>query len=275
MTGIDLGFVPVVRTPAGDPTPADLGARAYTRDAVVHLPEQAGDDDRLDNQALLAHELTHVLQQRALGPAADEHGPLGPALEAQAAAVEQGMRGEYVDPLDWALPEQATASSTPFLTWTPDQGFSTHGNGSAVDGWTEPDLAPPSWAPTQRAPSAPAAVVTGGGDGDGPVVRSELSALPEPEPESVPLMYPADLGPEPATAASEPSPAPTAQLELTDELLATIAGRLRVVPPPPLDTDDPALLDVLATGLYPRLRRRLRSELLQDRERTGLLTELH
>jgi hypothetical protein len=41
----------------------------------------------------------------------------------------------------------------------------------------------------------------------------------------------------------------------------------------PVGLDDPLGLDQLAAELYPRLRSRLRLELIVDRERAGLLTD--
>jgi hypothetical protein len=93
MTGIDLGFVPVVRTPGVEARAASLNARAFTSGGIVHLPEAAGPLDRADTEALVAHELAHVVQQRALGGQVREHDALGERLESVAQGVEAAYRG--------------------------------------------------------------------------------------------------------------------------------------------------------------------------------------
>jgi hypothetical protein len=60
-----------------------------------------------------------------------------------------------------------------------------------------------------------------------------------------------------------------------DTELAAARGRLLALAAQrPLDMDDPAGLDELARRLYPRLHRELRLELLVDRERSGLLSDI-
>jgi len=62
----------------------------------------------------------------------------------------------------------------------------------------------------------------------------------------------------------------------SDEELARMAALLvPAVEVPAFDASDPNLLDHLTEGLYERMRGRLRRELLDDRERAGLLTEFH
>lgn len=61
--------------------------------------------------------------------------------------------------------------------------------------------------------------------------------------------------------------APDAELAAARDRLLELAGQR------PLDLDDPAGLDELATRIYPRLHRELRFELLVDRERCGLLSD--
>ncbi|HEX5406193.1 MAG TPA: DUF4157 domain-containing protein [Pseudonocardiaceae bacterium] len=78
-----IADVPVHRGPAVDAHARALRARAFTRDGEIYLPETA-------NAATLAHELTHVVQQRALGPSLPtEWSAEGRVLERQAVAAEQ------------------------------------------------------------------------------------------------------------------------------------------------------------------------------------------
>jgi hypothetical protein len=275
MTGVDLGFVPVIRTPEASAGAAQRGAQAFTRRGVVHLPQDAGPMDRADTQALLGHELAHVLQQRLLGELSDENGPLGPALESQAQAVERSLRGEQVDPTEWELPAEAGAD-VGHLSWTPETGFS-------VD---DPDDAAFSGAPAAEPPHRTQA------DGSPGVQRAALASTPgpggtvttsvpydggpqgaEPDAEPIPLQYPLEQD-VPSPAPSEPAAAGPS--ELSDDDVARIAARLpSMAAQPGLDPQDPGLLDVLAVGLYSRIRTRLRSELITDRERAGVLTEFH
>src|SRR5205814_489298 len=86
--GVDLSDVPVRRGPDVDGTAEQLGAKAYTTDAEVHLPASAGETTGPEARALVAHELVHVAQQRDLGGRLpDESSPEGAVLEAEAAAV--------------------------------------------------------------------------------------------------------------------------------------------------------------------------------------------
>jgi hypothetical protein len=264
LTGVDLGFVPIVREPTVDREADRLNARAFTRDGVVHLPAAAGAVDGPHARALLAHEMTHVLQQRALGTVADESGPLGEAMEAQADAVERAARGESVDDAERAWPEQLAGPMPAGLTWTSEAGF--RGDSAGSPSWGVPPSGPSGVA--QRAPrgaeALPALVVDGGGtagDDDGVV------PLVYPEPESPTRPDPAS----PTTATN-----PVAAYELSDADVARVTERvLTDLALPELDPRDPDLLDVLAAGLYGRLRTSLRSELIADRERAGLLTEFH
>jgi hypothetical protein len=66
-----------------------LRARAFTRDGEVHLPAEHGAIGSSNADALLAHELVHVAQQRRLGgtlPA--EHTAEGQAMEREAREAE-------------------------------------------------------------------------------------------------------------------------------------------------------------------------------------------
>jgi hypothetical protein len=263
MTGVDLGFVPVVRLPTAATEAAVRNAAAFTADGVVHLPVEAGPEDRSDTAALLGHELTHVMQQRALGGAADESGPLGDVLERQAQSVERALRGESVAPDQLAWPAEAGPPPTP-LSWTPDTGFVTAG--APVDVPTAP-------GPTQRA--ALAGTPVGAEAGTPAADPRDGEAHGEPEPDPLPLFYPEEPVDDSLRPSGEPREAPAGVAEIADEVMARFGDRLRVAPEPPFDPRDPEVLDALAVNLYGRLRGRLRGELIADRERAGLHTEFH
>jgi uncharacterized protein DUF4157 len=253
MTGVDLGFVPMVRDPAAD-READRGdASAFTRHGVIHLPTVVSAVDSPDTEALVAHELTHVLQQRTLGPQPDEDGPLGDALEPQADGVERSVRGEPVDDAERAWPESVAEAMPAGLAWTPQTGFQSLSGAPGGGG--------------QRAPRD-AATASGASD-YAPRVAGDDAI--------VPLAYPdADrVSADPAPAQTSVSRSPDERV-LSDDEVSRVADRVRSgLVFPELDPKDPDLLDVLAAGLYGRLRTSLRSELIADRERAGVLTEFH
>ena len=254
LTGVDLGFVEVVRGPEVTREATRRAARAYTSAGVVSLPEEHGPLDGHNTQALLAHELAHVMQQRALGPAATETGPWGSQLESQAEAVERAFRGEAVseDELAWPA-DLAPAPAT--LSWTPQLGFNRREPVSDQQ---------PAPAEAQRAPLTETVLPA-------PLAPARDVEM-DPGSDSLTLNYPTED--ERPSRADEPSPGVA---ELSDDDIERIASRVgpRTTRhfPPPLDFRDPDLLDILAGGLYPRIRHRLRTELLDDRERAGLLTE--
>jgi hypothetical protein len=91
--GVELDRVLVHRGPEIDRRAQDLGAAAYAVDDAVHVGSAAGPDDSAEARALVAHELTHVAQQRRLGSALPEEASVaGGELEAEALAVEQAVR---------------------------------------------------------------------------------------------------------------------------------------------------------------------------------------
>ena len=68
-----------------------LDARSFTHGGDIYLPASHGPLSSGKGRSLLAHELTHVTQQRRLGSSLpEEHTPHGKALEAEAVAAERG-----------------------------------------------------------------------------------------------------------------------------------------------------------------------------------------
>jgi hypothetical protein len=93
--GVDVSDVLVHRGPEVSAEARSLGARAFTRDAEVFLPEEAGSLDAPQARSLLAHELVHVVQQRKLGTSLPTPSTsAGIALEAEAVAAEH----EHAEP---------------------------------------------------------------------------------------------------------------------------------------------------------------------------------
>jgi hypothetical protein len=92
--GVDVSDVPVRRGRAVARQAAELDAAAFSRDGVVYLPDAAGSPNQTAAGALLAHELTHAVQQRMLGSGLpSEASPEGRALEGQAVATQQWFLG--------------------------------------------------------------------------------------------------------------------------------------------------------------------------------------
>jgi hypothetical protein len=109
---VDVSDVPVHRGPEAAAEAQALGARAFTREGEVFLPAEQGPLDHPVARGLLAHELTHAAQQRALGSALPvEDSDAGAALEAAAVATERWTRGLGAAPsvgdgntASWAAP---------------------------------------------------------------------------------------------------------------------------------------------------------------------------
>jgi hypothetical protein len=88
---------PTITVRAGrnvDAAARDMQARAFTHDGEVHLPSSTLARGPAEVEPLLAHEMTHVMQQRILGPHAlpVESSLAGQALEAEAQAAEFAVR---------------------------------------------------------------------------------------------------------------------------------------------------------------------------------------
>jgi hypothetical protein len=98
--GVDVSGIPVRRGETVTTTARRLGARGYTTDAVVHIPDHVGALDSRDATPLLAHELTHAVQQKRLGAALPAPGsPDHRRLEDEAVAVERWLRDGAVGQL--------------------------------------------------------------------------------------------------------------------------------------------------------------------------------
>jgi hypothetical protein len=251
--GTDVSDVPVRRGRIVSRQATRLDAAAFSRDGVVYLPDSAGSLGQPQAQALLAHELTHAVQQRMLGAALPgEASAEGRELEEQAMATQRWFLGATGPVPALALLPSGTAAQ---LTHAP---AARHAPGT-VAGETIGDAFATATSAGAGTP-APA--------GERLVQRQPVEAAPAPTAASTgsatadgaaPAMPPPDL----STAVADGQPG---LAELRDQL-AEIAGQRRAA------LDDPTELDELAAKLYRRLRSRLRLELIVDRERAGLLTD--
>jgi hypothetical protein len=93
--GDDVGDQLVHRGPEATEEARQIGARAFARDGEVFVPIEAGPLDEAPAKSLLAHELTHLAQQRRRSaPLPAESSPEGLALEAEAQRAERFVRGD-------------------------------------------------------------------------------------------------------------------------------------------------------------------------------------
>ena len=88
-----------------------LDATAFTRDDTIHLPQAVGHIDSAEARGLIAHELTHIAQQRRLGAALPgKDSEEGRLLEAQARVAHQFFRGDAGAPAPQPLASVDRAS---------------------------------------------------------------------------------------------------------------------------------------------------------------------
>ncbi|WP_281900787.1 eCIS core domain-containing protein [Micromonospora humidisoli] len=301
--GVDVAAVPVWRGAAATAVVQQAGARAATRGGEVLLPASAGPLDAPPARALLAHELAHVVQQRAFGaaPPAESTGA-GRDLEARALAAEHAFGGGpgVGGPLPpVAPPAGGGAAPTPpgtVGTWgtTPGGGLTWQANPGAGGVPPAPPTGPPAAAhPLQRASmDTPAATL----DDLRALVRGELDQQQDQAADPPAGPPPDALRAEVAAATAAPAIDRSAGriAEVRDAVerlraeLRTVADRGRATaarldrdadrvpdrsPGRPVDLENPDDLEELAGRLYGRLRGRLRQELLVDRERSGRLTQ--
>ena len=184
----------------------NLQAKAFTHQGEIYLPPSAGPMGSPTARSLIAHELTHVAQQRAFGShLPQEHTAHGQNLERQAASAEH--QGDL--PLALPHPGQAASAAAPEKS---------------------EDI-----ATAQRKPS-------GGSSG---------SSF-----ETTTISFPSGVQ---RAKADGDRPAPS-------------VGVAREAPAEAKKSDSE--LEELASQLYARISRRLRRELLVDRERAGVMVDL-
>jgi hypothetical protein len=113
--GVSVDDVVIERGPRAAAAADEHGAAAFAEGGQrIVLPDALGGLDQPDVRGVIAHELTHIAQQRRLGAQQpDEIGPDGRRLEAEARAAEQSARGDLGAPdLAVVLRRQADAGAT-------------------------------------------------------------------------------------------------------------------------------------------------------------------
>lgn len=107
--GMEVADVEVDRSVEAAEEARSLGARAFARDDLIVLPDEAGPVEAGEARALLGHELAHVVQQRTLGGTPDESGQDGQRLEVAARSVERWVRAGASGPPPPAVPDPPPA----------------------------------------------------------------------------------------------------------------------------------------------------------------------
>jgi hypothetical protein len=250
--GADVSDVPVRRGRAVSRQAMQLDAAAFSHGGAVYLPDSAGSLSPGQAQALLAHELTHAVQQQMLGAALPgEASAEGRELEEQAVATQRWFLGAPGPvPSLTSLPSGTAAQ----LTHAPAV---RHASSAAPD--------EPSGVFTAESAGAPMVLWPPGGHGP----AGQVGVQRQPA-EASPMVTAAPATADGAAAAPDASAAVAdAQSSLGDlkSQVADLAGAR------PDALDDPVELDELAAKLYRRMRSLLRLELIVDRERAGLLTD--
>jgi Domain of unknown function (DUF4157) len=257
--GLDLSRVPVNRSDAAAAAARNVRAKALTSPAGVVIPAEFGSLDTGPGEAILAHELTHVAQRARLGPGLpEEDTPAGQALEAEARFAEMTL---------------ATGLTMRPQTPSPAAPASRH---HPLDRPLSPAEQLPLAVPPSPAPNAEQVADS---------VFQRLSAVTAPG--SVPGAPPPVFPPVALTASAAPAMAgPAIQRAPDDAAGAAVAGAsagaVPAAPSPPASEasggqfgsrpPDEQLAN-LAEWIYPLISYRIRGELRENRERSGLLTD--
>jgi Domain of unknown function (DUF4157) len=280
--GADVRQMHVVRGDAASKLASSVQARAVTRDGEVFLPPERGPLDTPANRGLLAHELTHVLQQRRLGAEVPlEHTPAGRALEAHAEATERAVRGDAGSALPAAETSASSQSrqqpeaSVDTVRAVQDEltasGFATRAADGSLVFATPSTPGLQTGVAVQRAPESPAP--GGAPEGTPGSAASPSDGAGSPVPRSAPSSsFPSAL----VVTQSSPAAAATPGTTTQPGPMAQTSTVVAQAPEPasaPADAEQPDA-DLMARRLYDRLAARLRTELILDRERAGLLTDL-
>lgn len=267
--GESLDDVRVHRGPEVGDAARSIRAKAFAVGGEVYLPDEHGPTTAGEGRRILAHELTHVAQQRRFGSSLPaEHTPEGQRLERE--ALEVGgqapvpvRRTSVAGP---GAPQRLAGSSD---TVAPREVRPVPAVGS------QPDFA---------AQAAIAATIQRAAVGAG--IPASVSTTPSTTPSTRPSRTPS------TTPSTTMRGSTLAARQDANADQRGVAGPIATSPTPPvqrmvsLDSVevDPVRpvsgsseggeaidLEELERQLYPRLRSRLRHDLLTDRERSGRL----
>jgi hypothetical protein len=149
-TSSGTGPVKVHRDGAASELSSAFDARSFTHGGEIFLPASHGPLTSGTGKALLAHELTHVAQQRRLGSSLPpEHTSHGQGLEAEAVAAER------TPDLTLAVPQSSEKSAAPSSTPPGGPAF-------VADLSSSPPPSGTQRAPATKGPAKPEPDATGG-----------------------------------------------------------------------------------------------------------------
>jgi hypothetical protein len=236
-----------------------VSARAFTRQGEVFLPDEAGQLTAPEGRALLAHELVHATQQRMLGSnVPDERSAEGALLEATAVRAERWMRGHG------DAPGALVHHPLPFAAAPPTSAVESAMQRAGVDDPGPPvDLAALFSGTHSEEPTGPSAVavprsITGVATESGPVI----------------VVTPPPAAPAEPMAENQFDPTVVEVLRGRVDQLANTVSELAAGHAELTGIADRNNLDDLTGRFYQRIRDNIRQELIVDRERAGLLTDL-
>jgi hypothetical protein len=298
----DVSDVPVYRGPEVGSAAKQIQAKAFTTEGAVHLPDHHGPTTSGEGRDILAHEVTHAVQQRRLGSSLpSEESAEGQRLEQEAKDVAAAVtpaaaqrvaasdvatsRGPLTHPT--AAPASAAVATRPT---TPLSAVIAHAQRAAEAsgiatvrsspmGMTAtfppvPRLDEPggpvhlgvSRLPVVAAPAAPPAVqrLDNVSSAASNVVQHPTVDLASPQQQrsnSAPLSSTYE---ESSVTDLPAPPSMPPQMSASSSTGSSMGG---------LSLENPQQIDELAEKLYLPLERRLRRELLRQRERAGMSTD--
>lgn len=193
--GRDLGGVRVHSDAAAARSAAAIGAAAYTAGNAIVFGDGRYRPSHPQGRGLIAHELTHVVQQGGHDAPADAALSVDPSPTAEAAAG--------------ATPALASVGGAAHPGASPAAAAPAQAGGGVVQRQTPDDKQKPHPVPKQPDAQIPAPPAP-------PVSAAPPATAPKPTPKPVPSTAPAPpaatvSGPKPAPSTAQPPPAPTAQ----------------------------------------------------------------
>ena len=260
--GDSLADVKVHRGPETGAAARAIQAKAFTTGGAVYMPDEIGSTALGEGRKILAHELTHVVQQRALGGSLPgEDSAEGARLESEARVVG----GQ--DP----VPTRAVSPTTRPAAAGPAQRLA----GSPIPHIVRP-LTPASGAGPaagERSAVPPASQMA--------IVATVQAAAARAGVPSVASTHGSHGGAVAPTPAATTAQVPAVQRMAGVTAQAPREASVASAPPGPVASDVSATerspegshtdMEDLARQLYPKFRNRLRNDLLADRERSGRL----
>jgi hypothetical protein len=249
---------------------AEMNAQAFTTGGEVFLPEWHGSTSSGQARSILAHELTHVAQQRVLGDRLPpEDSPEGGALEHEARVVGGQAPAVASRPVVAGVAQRLAGEHAPVPVRPVPVVPGSQRAGGAVE--TGPTTSQAAIAAQVRAAALGAGIpVVSAAPGSSPHAGTD-ETMPVQRLAQGPVQRAMEIGPI-TTAVSPSTPADS---QTTQDPGRVQTAETQAPPPQPANAEvsEPDL-DELARRLYPRFRSRLRRDLLSDRERSGRLFDL-